>query len=481
MTTEINGVEPTPEISQQVAWMMAWADVYRLAGPPQTVPDEPDEDEEPMVECLSCGCEMSVEHGEYWLGNPTPYSWRSDSRDGAYCYDCLEECEDCGHMILDSYITVVDHDCDNRRVCERCADEYGSCADCGAGFHSDHLYYQDDGRWRDSVLCAMCEVDARRTSHLIRCYTWQPDRRHFWFVTDKERGSHRALSFAGVASIADIDGWRGYFGTSEYARVYSRDFPEIAEHYNDLFLGYELETNNRSCSNLHEAAEFLLESPTHDAFDLDGQPLTLGDDYLYLKEDGSISGFEIVTHPATLEAHKRLLPREAFRSLANMGLSSWHSVNGTGAGLHVHVSKASFSHSHLHKFQLFHYENAEFLKKFAGRDSGRWANFALQGNNYKMSDFAKGDYSLSLSDRYHALNFVPRNTVELRYFRGSLKPETVLAVLEMVHAIWTYTRMTTSADYRRHGFGWSNFTEWVVTRADYEFLPKVMSDRQVAV
>lgn len=166
-----------------------------------------------------------------------------------------------------------------------------------------------------------------------------------------------------------------------------------------------------------------------------------------------------------------------------MGMASWRKVNGEGAGLHVHVSKASFSHSHLHKFQLFHYINSEYLKKFAGRDSGRWASFnrtsAQYGDDPKLSQLAKGDYDHSDLRRYHALNFVPRNTVELRYFRGSLKHETVLAVLELVHAMWTFTRITTSADYRRGGLSWSMFQEWLVTQPEYEFLPEVMSVRGV--
>jgi hypothetical protein len=233
--------------------------------------------------------------------------------------------------------------------------------------------------------------------------------------------------------------------------------------------GFELETNARDRSRVHAASDFLMsEAP---------------DEYLYNKDDGTISGFEIVTHPFTLDAHKLLLPREAISDLSSkFALSSWSSVEGNGAGLHVHISKKSFvGASHQYKFQMFHYHNADIIKKFAGRDSDRWATFrrTTDPTEYgydNMAEICKGNRSQN--NRYSALNFQNRNTIELRYFRGSLKPETVLGVLEFCHSVHAYTKLLTAKEVATGRLAWGSYKMWLAEQP-YEYLPSVMATRCV--
>ena len=60
--------------------------------------------------------------------------------------------------------------------------------------------------------------------------------------------------------------------------------------------------------------------------------------YGYVKSDGSLNdGFELVTHPCTLETHLQQVPwRETLEALRGMGYRSH--APGT-CGLHVHVSR----------------------------------------------------------------------------------------------------------------------------------------------
>lgn len=62
---------------------------------------------------------------------------------------------------------------------------------------------------------------------------------------------------------------------------------------------------------------------------------------IYIKSDGSLDdGFEIVTHPMTLNYHINLMPwEEVMRKLIRMGYKS-HKA-GT-CGLHIHINRTAF-------------------------------------------------------------------------------------------------------------------------------------------
>jgi hypothetical protein len=438
--------------------------------------EEPDEPEREMGECYSCACEIDLEDTGYYTGwpvaYPVSYARRSATPQPLFCNECTTLCNDCSEVVHFDQVERLDLAWDEHMVCTYCFESYESCVSCGYTTHTDNMCHGD---YSDEPYCQSCYDEAQGCGDSVHSYSWQPGDRHFWYVAlrpEQHLGREYTIpiKFAGLRAFSNLDSW-------QYQRQPFDPPQDFTAVNKQLFMGYELETNIGECSDLRGAAEFLLSAMRK----TDNQGVTLdSEDYLYLKEDGSISGFEIVTHPATLEAHKVLMPRDAFSALAkDHGMVGWA---GAGAGLHVHVSKRAFTHAHLHKFQLFHYRNSHWLKTFAGRDSGRWASFDVTQNHngepMKLSTLAKGQYERTYLNRYHALNFVPPRTVELRYFRASLKPDTVLAVLEIVHAMWAYTQAHNSSDYRDNGFAWSNFRSWVADQ-DYEFLVPIMDKRGV--
>jgi hypothetical protein len=130
---------------------------------------------------------------------------------------------------------------------------------------------------------------------------------------------------------------------------------------------------------------------------------------------------------------------------------------------------------------MFHYHNADIIKKFAGRDSDRWATFrrTTDPTDYaydNMVEICKGNRSQN--NRYSALNFQNRNTIELRYFRGSLKPETVLGVLEFCHSVHAYTKLLTAKEVATGRLAWGSYKMWLAEQP-YEYLPSVMATRCV--
>lgn len=235
-----------------------------------------------------------------------------------------------------------------------------------------------------------------------------------------------------------------------------------------VYLGWELEAELPS-GYTREPAEYANEK-------LDG--------LAYLKQDGSLrNGFEIVTHPI---AHNLLRASELDRYWDTVeqlrttyGMRSWD-IRTHECGLHVHVSKDGFSGvKHKHMFLRLVYGNPEMMAKFAGRMS-RYSTF----QDIWVPDewgIPRRNYSQKLrqgGDRNSAVNVFPENTIEVRFFRGTLSKEGILGCLDLVHAMVEYTRSLTAKDVMLGALSWSMFYEWVhdnngIYPSAYARMPKV--------
>lgn len=168
---------------------------------------------------------------------------------------------------------------------------------------------------------------------------------------------------------------------------------------------------------------------------------------VYLKYDGSLNnGFEIVTHPHTLEAFRKDFGFDSFASFRRLGLRSWDTDT---CGLHVHVSRDAFGipydsrtdnysehissrQTHELRFIKLVYDNEAQVCKLAGRKSG-YAHFNDKG--HLLQKVREQGF-----DRHTAVNTENDTTLEVRIFKGSLRPERVLGAIEFVHAGVEYTR-----------------------------------------
>lgn len=163
------------------------------------------------------------------------------------------------------------------------------------------------------------------------------------------------------------------------------------------------------------------------------------DDFIYIKHDGSLDdGFEIVSHPATLEYHREVANwEEALEKLRELG---YKSHNTETCGLHVHMSRKAFGSSEteqdLNIMKLLYLVEKfwDKMKKFSRRTEtqlNKWAaRYGLTDSLDELLDTAK------YSGRYHAINLQPRCTVEIRLFRGTLKYNTFIATLEFCQYLY---------------------------------------------
>ena len=227
--------------------------------------------------------------------------------------------------------------------------------------------------------------------------------------------------------------------------------------------------------------------------------------YAHLEHDGSLDdGFEMVTSWTGLSVHEEMMRKLLVDSEATDGLIS-HDTST--CGLHVHISKANMSMVHQTKMAIFINapENQVPLDKFARRKSNSYAKRGVQysreqiqrelrtmreGGNYDysivashplaivkaryyretgpaketFSAFIKRNPSVLASvqdERYRAINFLPKNTVELRLFRGTRKFETLMATLEFANALYWYTKEASWSKLTM-----DDFVAWLPTRPD---------------
>lgn len=210
---------------------------------------------------------------------------------------------------------------------------------------------------------------------------------------------------------------------------------------------------------------------------------------VYLKEDGSISyGFEIVSHPGTLGFFMNHFNWNGIESLSKRGFESW---NQRSCGLHIHMSRRAFKDDkHLFKFLVFIYKNPNQLIQFAGRNSS-YAKFDVdtflngldswgERLSVRGSSFMKMAKNETINnERYCAVNLRNIETVELRFFRPSLRANTVKAALQFCDAAFNYTEsVNTKEVMSEKALSFEKFHQWVKEQKDkYQILDNRIAER----
>jgi hypothetical protein len=355
--------------------------------------------------------------------------WRNP--DLSLCEDCLERmleredvfhCDDCGDYFLsrayDRYTTAS-----GDTICEDCRnDHYSYCSVCDELYHEDDMHWDDD---EDAWFCNDCWDESRnRYGRKINQYSYKPD--------------------------------PVFIGKFEHMRYGRPGFGD------PLTFGFELEVDkghdrNNCAGEIDEA---------------------FGSDVLYMKEDGSVD-FEIVTHPHTLRAY---LDDFDFEKLCRIPRSYDYKSHDAGTcGFHIHVGRSQLASNTSderrvisHIILLMH-RHWPYLVKFSRRNEGqlnRWAK-APNLNFYASSGFTAEElYTflregyMSNYDRYLALNLQNRGTIEFRLWRGSLKPETLKATIQLTSNIVRY-----AMDHTMYDVAKSEFDDIV----QYETCPELLS------
>lgn len=198
------------------------------------------------------------------------------------------------------------------------------------------------------------------------------------------------------------------------------------------------------------------------------------DNHVIVKRDGSldvggVSGFEIVSAPATFLAHKELWP--IFFD-DEVGSSQFLRAWNTGkCGIHIHMSRVAFTQLHLAKFVEFinHPVTRDFVTDVAGRANNSYASYSKLNSKFNVIDDERHNHA---GTRGAAVNLLNEHTVEVRIFRGNVKKAGFFKCLEFLDALYYYTKMSSMntesmsvEDFlnwvKRNNNGYGNFVNWL--------------------
>jgi hypothetical protein len=328
------------------------------------------------------------------------------------CFFLCAETEELWHN--DEKITAYDHRGREVSLSPSAIEdgEYYSCADCGDYFHCDMTDYVEG----HGTICQGCR-----------------DNGDYSFCEDC---GETIVGSCEIHSQGDTDGIRKFNfrpGQLNFRGKNSKKIP---------FIGFELEIEGENAS-LSSLVKIVREH--------------FSEEEIFLKEDGSLTdGFEIVSHPATLEEHKKLNYEPLLNSLKNEGARS-HDTST--CGLHFHLDRREMDQNHRIRFGAFFALNKERFETLARRSSPNYA--AFKNKNLPLCEFATS------VTRYEAVNWKNENTVEVRIFRGTLKYSTFIASMELVHAVYEFTadaKSMNGTEFDSEKF-WERFISFVSKRS----------------
>ena len=197
--------------------------------------------------------------------------------------------------------------------------------------------------------------------------------------------------------------------------------------------------------------------------------------YARVESDGSLdNGFEIVSAPMTLAAHKATDWTGLFAKLVEMGARA-HDTDT--CGLHVHVSRAALGNDDEAKrlciakiFELVE-RFQQHLSCFARRDitASQWCRPTEYGHSTSDGSRALRRKAATVQDRqgfdvhdvrrYRAVNLQNPSTIEFRLFKGTLKPDTFYATIALVDGIVRWCKQHTTPEV--HTLTWDALLAWI--------------------
>ena len=349
--------------------------------------------------CDRCGAYSRPRNMVEVLGD-----WRHDNMQ--VCSACLDEmldrdeafyCDDCGNYYLSRYMDRC-YPGNGDTICEGCReDHYSYCSECDELYHNDDLWWDEDN---DEYLCPTCHRNRERRPRYIHDYGFKPYPVFHGTVDDPCFGDPLTFGFE-----------------DEVDKGHARD-DCAAELYN-----------------------------------------TFGEDQLYMKNDSSVD-FEIVTHPRTLKSY---LEDFDFDRMCQIPVDFGFKSHDAGTcGFHIHVGRTQLGRTNadrnfvISKIVLLMWKHWNSLVKFSRRTDSQLSHWAaapkltfkpdhIAYDQANLLDTVRRQY-IDEFDRYRALNLCNNGTIEFRLWRGSLKPVTLKATLQLTSNLCRFAMDNTLED-----------------------------------
>ena len=378
----------------------------------------------PIYKCEECGY--------YYHTEVTPFEYGGN----LFCPSCFEnsfiECYECGTLIhendstRDAHLHNQDNNDPNVHLLY--------CEHCGEYYRRDDMIFDASGNY-------MCQD----------CFEAQ-----FYLCDDCGGFVHHTYAYLIDGMQYCEECYDNYGVIHEYNYKPSPNFYGLGERY----LGIELEVDSGGYKQ--DVAMEVIN--------------ILGDDFVYCKYDGSLDdGFEIVSHPATLEYHSQSTWERALQYLRDEG---YESHDAETCGLHVHMNREGFGETEeeqelgISKVLFFIERHWDKVVKFSRRTPSqldKWASRYLSGDPEHPEDIL--DYAKNDISRYRCVNLCNYSTVEIRVFRGSLIYETFMATLQFCELLYDVAELPledvmslTWNEFKEMGSKYKEFTSYLERR-----------------
>lgn len=336
----------------------------------------------------------------------------------------MEVCSHCGHEFLREELTEFD----GELLCQEClSTETSVCEECGRRIWDD-----DNAGSGSLVLCEHCYEN--HYTNCSRCGRLIPSGNACYFDDGDDPYCEHCFNLLDNRAI------------HEYSYK-----PDLCFHgKGSRFFGVELEIDE--AGERDRNAEKLLAIGNRNS------------EHMFCKHDGALDdGFEIVTHPMSLEYHLTKMPwAEVMAEAVHLGYRS-HQANT--CGLHIHVSRKSFGDSYeeqesaIARVLFFVERHWNELLKFSRRTQRqleRWAaRYGYKDHPAEMMEHVKK----GRCNRYTCVNLTNEDTIEFRIFRGTLKYNTLIATLQLVNRICDVALCLSDDEIR--AMSWSEFVSGV--------------------
>ncbi|MCM1220515.1 MAG: amidoligase family protein [Lachnospiraceae bacterium] len=202
-------------------------------------------------------------------------------------------------------------------------------------------------------------------------------------------------------------------------------------------------------------------------------------EHIYIKSDSSIyDGFEIVSHPMTLDYHMNTMNWESV--LYEAVEMNYKSHDTSTCGLHIHVNRDAFGINQseqeeiISRILFFVEKHWNEIFRFSRRteiNMNRWScRLGMEKSGKEILDKVK-----DCGNRYVAVNLRNYSTVEFRLFRGTLRYNTFIATLQFVSEICRVA--LTMSEEEIDSMSWSEF----VRSVRYDELIQYLKERRLYV
>lgn len=349
-----------------------------------------------------------------------------------YCSDCVTFCEHCDVLIKvgDTFVDEGATYIKNIGVhwCTQCTLEHAhSCDECGDWFTYELQYVNGNS---EGHYCNECFDNMNLLGYISYC-----DHCGEWYdaetvVYEQRYNMHLCHYCFEALEASHLEASRT--AIHNYGYKPNPIFHKLDENEINRFIGVELEID-KGGKNSSKASQILAIA-------------NCNSENIYIKSDSSLDeGLEIVTHPMTWDYHINAMPWE--KILQKCRELGYKSHDTDTCGLHFHINRDYFGNvytlqeSCIAKIVYFFEVYYDYILKFARRTqetasrwAGRYKNTIAETIKTVASkdDFQKFFESLSLNNRYRAINLENEDTIEFRIFKGTLKYSTFIMALKFV-------------------------------------------------